>query len=152
MTSIQWQRVGEGQWKAVGTKASMHVPIPGLASLPEDIQSQINLYIPYIPKESHPLAECITDLIRRMASNWNEEVGLYNVDWEDGMSMIGENAQHRVYKLFWVNDFKRQRKVEHRAKWYYVPWVDEYDDDAPWTYPYLDGEYIWRWVSLLMRR
>ena len=110
MTSIQWQRVGEGQWKAVGTKASKHVPILGLASLPEDIQSQIKSYI---PKPSHPLAECIDDLIRRMASKWNlHEDGLYKFDWETGMSMIGENAQHPVYKLFWVNDFKRQFKVD----------------------------------------
>ena len=149
MTSIQWQRVGEGQWKAVGTKASMHVPIFGLASLPEDIQSQIKSYI---PKESHPLAECIDDFIWRMARiGWRN--GFHMIDWETGMSMIGENAQHLVYKLFWVNDHKKQFKVEHRQLWYCVPWNPD-DEGFAWTYPYnkFSGEHIHRWLRQIMRK
>ena len=122
MTSIQWQRVSQGQWKAAGTKVSKHVPIPGLASLdlPEDIQNQIKSYL---PKPSHPLAiKCIREFQLKMA--------LEDLDWD---------VQPQVYKIFWVNDFMRE---------FDKPWMRQFDMERlervkPWGNPYVHTDDTW---------
>ena len=137
MTSIQWQRVDQGKWKAVGTKARTYMPIPGLASLdiPEDVQILIKSCIP----STHPTSEmvdCFTDCV------------LGKSDYDDD-GPIDFDVEHPVYKLFWANCFKKWHPLNSRPETldWYVPWITPWDDegrtDETWIHPYDDlGNYI----------
>ena len=127
MTSIQWQRVAQGKWKDVGTKVSEHVPIPGLASLdlPYDVLILIKSYLAPSKPTNHNIGDCIDCVASEILEDSEEDL-----DWDE---------MPPVYKLLWVNVFKRHEerpdlRYNYDNMTWYVSWITPWHPN--WGYRY----------------